>query len=101
MERCPTCKAKYKGKPVCHRCKTDFSLLLQIENDAAMHLKKASRAFDEEDYDNMFFHAKRSFSLRQLPGAKKMLACAAILTRRYASAITLYNHHKRESVCRF
>ncbi len=89
MEHCPTCKAKYKGNPVCHRCKTDFSLLLQIEKDAVMHLEKAYQAFDEEDFDNMFFHAKRSFSLRQLPGAKKMLAHAAILTRRYATAITL------------
>jgi hypothetical protein len=90
MERCPTCKAKYKGKPVCHRCKTDLSLLIKIEKDAAMHLQKAYQAFEEGDYEDMFFNARRSCSLRQLPGGKKMLACAAILTRRYKNAITLY-----------
>ncbi len=91
MERCPTCKAKFKGKPVCHRCKTDLSLLIKIEKDAAMHLGKAYRALDKGDYEDMFFHAKRSYSLRQLPATQKTLASAALLTRRYRTAISLYD----------
>lgn len=83
MECCPTCNAKYKGNPVCHRCKTDLGLLIQIESDALMHLEKARRAFDEGNFEDMFFHGRRSCALRQVPGAKKMLIFAAILTRRY------------------
>ncbi|MGB9498539.1 MAG: hypothetical protein ACKVE4_02055 [Dissulfuribacterales bacterium] len=91
MERCPTCNAKFRGKPVCHRCKTDLGLLIQIEKDAVMHLEKAYRAFDELDFEDMFFHAKRSFSLRHLQAAQKMLTIAAILTHRYSIAISLYD----------
>ena len=35
MTRCPLCRAKYRGEDTCHRCQTDLSILLTIENDAA------------------------------------------------------------------
>lgn len=90
MERCPTCKAKYRDKSVCYRCGTDLGLLLKIEKDAAMHLEKVQQAFLEKKFEKMFFHARRSWSLRQLPEGRKMLACAAILTWRFKTAIRLY-----------
>lgn len=91
MDRCPTCKAKYKGQPVCHRCKTDLGLLIQIEKDAVMHLHEARQAFLEKDFEKMFFHARRSMSLRRLPEGRKMLACASMLTWRFKTAVRLYD----------
>lgn len=35
MERCPVCRARFKGEAVCYRCGADLSSLLAIEAEAA------------------------------------------------------------------
>lgn len=35
MERCPVCRARFKGEAVCYRCGADLSGLLTIEAEAA------------------------------------------------------------------
>ena len=35
MERCPVCRARFKGEAVCYRCSADLSVLLAIEAEAA------------------------------------------------------------------
>jgi hypothetical protein len=35
MERCPNCRARFKGEPVCYRCGCELGRLLQIEAHAA------------------------------------------------------------------
>jgi len=89
MQRCPTCKAVYKGKKFCHRCKTDLSILIDIEKRAESHLKKASLAFESKDYDNMFFHAKRSYSLISTAKSQRLLALAALLVKKFSFAVSL------------
>lgn len=84
MDRCPTCNAPYKGAVVCHRCKTDYSRLLSIEETAAGHLRDAARAFYAKDFESMFFHARRACCLRQTPASRKMLGVAAVLSGRFA-----------------
>lgn len=34
MDRCPNCRARYKGEPQCRRCGMDLSTLLWIEAQA-------------------------------------------------------------------
>jgi uncharacterized Zn finger protein (UPF0148 family) len=98
MERCPTCKAPYKGKPVCPRCGTDLGILIQIENDAARDAQQASEAFDSGYYERAFACARRSLSLRQSPAARKILAAAALLTGRYKMGMQLqYPSVRRET----
>ena len=63
MECCPTCNAGYKGTPICRRCKTDLKPLLDIEEKSRIHYKAAAKAFSCNDFNGMFFHAKRNFSL--------------------------------------
>ena len=41
MERCPNCKARYKGEDTCQRCGMDLSRLVQIENQVR-HLECAA-----------------------------------------------------------
>lgn len=89
MEKCPTCNAKYKGKTFCHRCKTDLSILIDIENKAKDHLNKAGQAFMSKDYTSMFYHAKRSFALLRTPESQRLLASASLLVRKYGLAVTL------------
>ena len=89
MEKCPTCNAKYKGKKLCHRCKTDLSILIDIEKKAGDHLEKARLAFMSKDYANMFFHARRSFSLQRTPESQRLLASASLLVKNFSLAVSL------------
>jgi hypothetical protein len=41
MERCPVCRARFKGDPVCYRCGADLSVLLAIEAEAATLERRA------------------------------------------------------------
>ena len=49
MERCPGCRARYKGEPICHRCGADLTLALQAEVDADASLGRAVKAFSAGD----------------------------------------------------
>ncbi len=90
MNRCPTCRAKYKGKPVCYRCKTDLAPLLDVEERAAAHADAARVALESDDPETMFFHARRSFSLRRTPESRCLLASAALLAKRRELALALW-----------
>ncbi|MCP4692258.1 MAG: hypothetical protein GY859_29710 [Desulfobacterales bacterium] len=90
MDRCPTCRAKYKGKRRCYRCKTDLGPLLDVEERAAAHYEAARAAHESGDLETMFLHAGRSFSLRRAPESRRLLAAAALLTRRRALALALW-----------
>lgn len=35
MERCPVCRARFKGEAICYRCGADLNVLLAIEAEAA------------------------------------------------------------------
>ena len=89
MERCPTCNAKYKGTPTCRRCKTDLRPLLDIEEKSRIHYNAAIAGFACNDFNRMFFHAKRSFSLMQTPENCRLLACSALLIHRFDIALAL------------
>jgi len=89
MERCPTCNIKYQGMRTCRRCKTELGPLLDIEEESLTHYKAAVEAYSLNDFSRMFFHAKRSFSLLQTPEARRLLACAALLTRRFNLSLAL------------
>ncbi len=89
-KKCPTCKAKYTGNPVCRRCGTDLGALADVERRAAMHLLEARIAYLEKDYSAMLFHARRSVSLRRTAESLKVLACAALLNREFGEARRIY-----------
>uniref|UniRef100_UPI0040573D1A hypothetical protein n=1 Tax=Candidatus Electrothrix sp. TaxID=2170559 RepID=UPI0040573D1A len=41
MERCPVCRAWFKGMPVCRRCKSDLTDLLALEKQAEFTMIQA------------------------------------------------------------
>ena len=63
MDRCPTCNAKYKGSPVCYRCKSDLSVIISIENQAAFHLAQAKHYIKDRAYDNALDALNKSLHL--------------------------------------
>jgi len=87
MEHCPACNAKYIGEQICHRCKTDLSPLLNVEAEAASHLQKAMEAFASNNFEQMFYHASRSCSLRRTPHNARILACASVLVGKFDKAV--------------
>lgn len=91
MEKCPTCNAKYKGKKRCYRCKTDLSLLIDIENQAEEHMEKAHEAFNAKDFNQMFFHAQRACNLRRTRESEKLLACASVFLKKFNLAVSMWN----------
>ena len=52
--------------------------------------EQAMDAFKEKQFAQMFDHAKRSASLMATPEARKLLACAAVLAKRYPLACKLF-----------
>ncbi len=90
MEKCPVCRATVTHQTTCRRCKTDLSVLLKMETDALMCREQAMEAFKEKQFAQMFDHAKRSASLVGSPEARKLLACAAVLLKRYPLACRLF-----------
>lgn len=90
MKHCPTCHAEYKGKRRCHRCKMDLGPLLDIEQEAQAHYRKARRALNTSNYERMYFHAARACRLHRSPEAMQLLACAALMTCRFEEARSLY-----------
>jgi hypothetical protein len=95
MERCPVCNARYTGKTECHRCKANLDALIEIESDAAAHLQKAIELAKTSDYQQMFTHARRSWSLNRTVASVKVLACAALMTHRFDLAVRLWKDIKR------
>lgn len=90
MEKCPVCRATVTDQTKCRRCKTDLSVLLKMETDALMYKDQAMEAFKERQFTQMFDHAKRSASLVGTPESKKLLACAAVLVKRYEFACKFF-----------
>lgn len=87
MDRCPACNARYTGKPACHRCGADLARLTAIETEARQALDRALAARGREDYPAMYRHARRSCDLRRTPESTAALAAAALLTRRFRTAL--------------
>jgi len=90
MEKCPACRALVSpGQTVCRRCRTDLSVLLDVETQAQMHRNMALEAFEKQAFEDMFYHAKRSAGLINTPEAIRLLAGAAVLAGKYETAVNL------------
>jgi hypothetical protein len=68
----------------------DLAPLIELEAAAADHLGKAVSAFMGGRYSEMYDHARRACRLRETPAALRLLACAALLDRRYSIAASLW-----------
>lgn len=79
MNHCPVCNALLENQRECRRCKADLGELMDMESDALKHRNKALRAFEQNRYHEMFFHAGRFRSLLHTPESSRILASAAML----------------------
>jgi|GEM_PF-593249 len=72
MERCPTCRARLKGQPLCHRCGTDLTLALQAETTAKQWLQRALHCFSEGSVDDAEVALDRAMMLHRTPLASAL-----------------------------
>jgi hypothetical protein len=67
MERCPVCRARCKGEPVCQRCGADLSSLLAIEAEAAALERRAIRLLETGEFIEARRTADRVLALHYSP----------------------------------
>ncbi len=94
MDRCPVCNAKYNNKGICRRCKADLEPLADLEKKSANEKDKAVLAYRNGDFKEMFFHAKRAASISYTPASARLLACSALLTKKFDLAFFLWKKDK-------
>ncbi len=96
MKRCPTCRARLHGGAVCHRCKTDLSTLLAVEESWRRHLEAGWRAVRDDDVETLRFHARRAFSLICTGASCRLMACAALMDHDYDLALKVWRTGRRQ-----
>ena len=95
MQRCPTCKAPYKGKPHCHRCGTDLERLIAIRDQAEAHRQEAITAYTAGDFEQMYHHARRASVLCRSRASAKLVACAALLSGKWEIALEVWDRTEK------
>lgn len=90
MENCPACNAAVSDQTVCRRCKADLGKLLRMEEESKIQGEKARKAYEENRYHDMFFHARRSRSMVATPESTRLLATASMLIGKHDLAYTLW-----------
>ena len=50
MDRCPSCRARFKGDATCYRCGADLSVLLRVENQSKELMSEALQCFQRGDH---------------------------------------------------
>ena len=91
MTRCPTCHARLNGRRVCRRCKTDLNRLFEIAELSRDRLQAAVESYYGGRYEAMFREARRGVALGNCVGGRRLLACAALLTGRFATALKIWH----------
>lgn len=103
MKKCPVCNNRLNDQSTCRRCKTDLSLLVEVEKEAIIQRELALKAYEKKQFSKMFAHAKRSAALINTSESQRLLAGAAVLVQRYDLAHQLWKkqviprHHSQET----
>ena len=86
MERCPNCRARFKGDPVCYRCGCDLSEILRIEKraQALEQLAVQCLAWDLKAATGL---VERTLRLQQRPLALALRGFIEYLAKRRADGV--------------
>ena len=90
MERCPTCKAIFRGEPICSRCGTNLAQILGIER-AAMHCQQEALSALRRGFPwAAYRYARRACDLHRSSDSVKALALAALACQKFDEAVALW-----------
>jgi hypothetical protein len=85
--RCPTCGARRGGRDVCHRCKSDLSLLRAVEARADQKLAEAVGAYREGRFRQAAALATEAHRVEARPECLKLLAASAARAGDFITAV--------------
>ena len=91
MQRCPTCGARQRGAPQCHRCRTDLQQVLLIERCAAGLRRQAGVALAAGRSAQARDFAERACALHRCPESLALRAVVALRERDFALALRLWS----------
>ena len=94
MKRCPTCGARHRGDPQCHRCRTDLRQVLLIERAAAGLRHRACEALAAGRSAPAHDFAERACALHRCPESLAVRAVVALRERNFALALQLWFERK-------
>ena len=94
MQRCPTCGARHRGGPECHRCRTDLQQVLLIERCAAGLRQRARTALAAGHTAPARAAAERACALHRCPESLAVRALVALQERDFALALRLWSEHR-------
>ena len=98
MDRCPTCRARHRGGPFCHRCRTDLRQVLAIERAAARRRRQALATLDRGCGHEARAHARRACTLHRSPDSLAVRAMVALQDRDFPLALRLWREIRQGGV---
>ena len=90
MQRCPTCGARHRGGPECHRCRTDLHQVLLIERCAAGLRQRARAALAAGRGAAAQHAAEHACALHRSAESLAVRALVALHERDFALALRLW-----------
>ena len=93
MQHCPTCGARHRGGPECHRCRTDLHQVLLIERCAAGLRQRARAALAAGHSAQARDCAERACALHRCAESLAVRAVVALRERDFALALQLWFEH--------
>lgn len=82
---CPTCGAQ-RSADVCHRCRSDLTELIRVEQHADALRDWARACYGQGFYRRAAALADQAASLEATPDGLKLAACAHLLSGNFAAA---------------
>ena len=70
MDRCPSCRARFKGDATCYRCGADLSVLLRVENRSKEILSEALQCYQRGDHSGAQDRLRTARQLDSTPSTK-------------------------------
>ncbi len=97
MDRCPTCRARFAGDPVCYRCGTDLHSILDVERSAARLRVQARLALEEGALAEAEALARQACLQHRSRESLMTRACVALATGEYGKAVALWRESPRDA----
>lgn len=97
MERCPACRARMGGSPVCRRCGCDLTLVLAAAEEAEKALTRALWALMQGAPEEALVEVERARGL----DSSGLVRCIAAFVHHYRDYLSPQRQRQGESwICR-
>ena len=94
MQHCPTCGARYRGEPRCHRCRTDLRPVLTVEAAAGSLRRQALAALHGGRTGQARDCAARACAAHRCPESLAVRAVVAVRERDFPLALRLWSEYR-------